>query len=63
MSGATGTACGRRNRNRNRGSLRATLSCDGTCLQADGFRLLGVPYSWLVASIRSFPLEQRSNDS
>jgi hypothetical protein len=54
MSGAAGTACGRRDRSR--GSLQATLSCDGTCLRADRFRLLGVPYSWLVASIEAFPV-------
>jgi hypothetical protein len=54
VSGPAGDACGRRDRNR--GSLQATLSCDGTCLRADRFRLLGVRYGWLVASIRSFPV-------
>jgi hypothetical protein len=50
----SGPACGRRDRSR--GSLQATLSCDGSCLRADRFRLLGVGYDWLVASIRSFPV-------
>jgi hypothetical protein len=54
VSGTTGTACGRRDRSR--GTLQGTLSCDGTCLRADRFRLLGVSYGWLVASIRSFPV-------
>lgn len=51
------TACGRRDRSR--GALQATLPCDGTCLRADRFRLLGVPYGWLVGSIRSFPVGPR----
>jgi hypothetical protein len=54
MSGPAGDACGRRDRNR--GPLQATLSCDGTCLQTDCFRLLGVRYGWLVASIKAFPV-------
>jgi hypothetical protein len=54
VSGPAGDACGRRDRNR--GSLQATLSCDGTCLRADRFRLLGVRYGWLVASIKAFPV-------
>lgn len=54
MSGTTGTACGRRDLSR--GSLLGTLSSDGTRLQADGFRLLGVPYGWLIASITTFPV-------
>jgi hypothetical protein len=54
MSGTAGTACG--GRDNGRGSLQATLSCDGSCLRADRFRLLGVPYGWLVASIKAFPL-------
>jgi hypothetical protein len=54
MSGTTGTACGRRDRSR--GSLQGTLSSDGAGLQAGGFRLLGVPYGWLIASIRNFPV-------
>lgn len=54
VSGPAGDACGRRNRSR--GSLQATLSCDGTCLRADRFRLLGVRYGWLVASIKAFPV-------
>jgi hypothetical protein len=54
VSGTTGTACGRRDRSR--GSLQGTLSGDGTRLRADGFRLLGVRYGWLVASIRNFPV-------
>jgi hypothetical protein len=57
VSGPAGDACGRRDRNR--GSLQATLSCDGSCLRADRFRLLGVGYSWLVASIRRFPVGPR----
>jgi hypothetical protein len=52
VSGTTGTACGRRDRSR--GSLQGSLSSDGTRLRTDGFRLLGVPYGWLVASIRTF---------
>ena len=54
LSGAAGPACGRRDRSR--GSLQATLSCDGSCLRADRFRLLGVGYGWLVGSIRRFPV-------
>jgi hypothetical protein len=54
VSGTTGTACGRRDRSR--GSLLGTLSSDGTRLQVDGFRLLGVSYGWLIASIRNFPV-------
>jgi hypothetical protein len=54
MSGTAGPACGRRDRSR--GSLQGTLSGDGTRLRADRFRLLGVAYGWLVASIRSFPV-------
>ena len=54
MSGTTGTACGRRDRSL--GSLQGTLSCDDTCLRADRFRLLGVPYGWLVVSIKAFPV-------
>jgi hypothetical protein len=54
VSGTTGSACGRRDRSR--GSLQGTLSSDGTRLRADGFRLLGVAYGWLVASIRTFPV-------
>ena len=54
MSGTTGPACG--HSGRNPGSLQATLSCDGTCLRADRFRLLGVPHGWLVGSIRSIPV-------
>jgi hypothetical protein len=53
-AGTAGTACG--GRDNGRGSLQATLSCDGSCLRADRFRLLGVPYGWLVASIKAFPL-------
>jgi hypothetical protein len=51
----SGPACGRRDRSR--GSLQATLSCDGSCLRADRFRLLGVGYGWLVASIRTVPVD------
>jgi hypothetical protein len=54
MSGTTGTGCGRRDRGQ--GSLQGTLSSDGTRLQVDGFRLLGVRYGWLFASIRNFPV-------
>jgi hypothetical protein len=54
MSGTAGTACG--GRDNGRGSLQATLSCDGSCLRADRFRLLGVLYGWLVVSIKAFPL-------
>jgi hypothetical protein len=54
-SGTTGTACGRRDRSRE--SLQATLSCDGGCLRADRFHLLGVRYGWLVASIKAFPVD------
>ena len=50
----SGIVCGRRDRSR--GSLQATLSGDGTRLRADSFRLLGVPYRRLVASIRTFPV-------
>jgi hypothetical protein len=53
-SGTTGTACGRRDRSR--GSLQGTLSSDGTRLRADGFRLLGIAYGRLVASVRNFPV-------
>lgn len=53
-SGTTGTACGRRDRSQ--GSLLGTLSSDGTRLQAGGFRLLGVRYGWLIASITTFPV-------
>jgi hypothetical protein len=49
ISGTTGTACGRRDRRR--GSLLGTLASDSTHLQDDRFRLLGVPYGWLTASI------------
>jgi hypothetical protein len=54
MSGKTGSACGRLNRRR--GSLLATTASDGTHLQADRFRLLGVPYGWLTGSITNFPI-------
>jgi hypothetical protein len=54
VSSTAGPACGRRRRIR--GSLQATLFCDGTCLRADRFRLLGVSYGWLIASIRTFPV-------
>jgi hypothetical protein len=54
MSGTTGTACGRRDRSR--GSLLGTLASDGTHLQADRFRLLGIPYGWLTVSITTFPV-------
>jgi hypothetical protein len=54
MSGTTGSACGRRDRSR--GSLLGTLASDGAHLQADRFRLLGVPYGWLTVSITTFPL-------
>jgi hypothetical protein len=54
MSDTTGSACGRRDRSR--GSLLGTLASDGTHLQADRFRLLGVSYGWLVASITTFPV-------
>jgi hypothetical protein len=54
MSGTTGTACGRRDRSR--GSLLGTLASDGIHLQADRFRLLGIPYGWLTASITTFPV-------
>jgi hypothetical protein len=53
MSGTSGSACGRRDRSR--GSVLATMASDGTHLQADRFRLLGVPYGSLVASITTFP--------
>jgi hypothetical protein len=54
MSGTTGTACGRRDRSR--GSLLGTLASDGSHLQADRFRLLGVSYGWLTANITNFPV-------
>jgi hypothetical protein len=54
ISGTSGSACGRRDRRR--GSLLATMASDGTHLQADRFRLLGVPYGSLVASITTFPV-------
>ena len=54
MSGTTGSAC--RRRDRSRGSLLATLASDGVHLQADRFRLLGVSYGWLTASITNFPV-------
>jgi hypothetical protein len=54
MSGTTGSACGRRDHSR--GSLLGTLASDGAHLQADRFRLLGVSYGWLVASITTFPV-------
>ena len=54
MSGTTGTACGRRDRSR--GSLLGTLASDGAHLQADRFRLLGIPYGWLTANITTFPV-------
>jgi hypothetical protein len=54
MSGTTGSACGRRDRSR--GSLLGTLASDGAHLQADRFRLLGVAYGWLTASITTFPV-------
>lgn len=53
-SGTTGTACGRRDRSRD--WLQGTLSSDGTRLRAVGFRLLGVSYGWLTASITTFPV-------
>jgi hypothetical protein len=56
MSGTTGTACGRRDRSR--GSLLGTLASDGSHLQADRFRLLGVAYGWLTVSITNFPVTQ-----
>ena len=54
MSGTTGSACGRRDRSR--GSLLGTLASDGAHLQADRFRLLGIPYGWLTASITNYPV-------
>jgi hypothetical protein len=54
MSGTTGTACGRRDRSR--GSLLGTLASDGAHLRADRFRLLGIPYGWLTASITNYPV-------
>ena len=54
MSGTTGSACGRRDRSR--GSLLGTLASDGAHLQADRFRLLGVPYGWLTANITTYPV-------
>jgi hypothetical protein len=54
MSGTAGTACGRRDRSR--GSLLGTLASDGAHLQADRFRLLGIPYGWLTASITNYPV-------
>jgi hypothetical protein len=54
LSGKTGTACGRRDRSH--GSLLGTLASDGTHLQADRFRLLGIPYGWLTANITTFPV-------
>jgi hypothetical protein len=54
MSGTTGSACGRRDHSR--GSLLGTLASDGAHLQADRFRLLGVRYGWLTASITTFPV-------
>jgi hypothetical protein len=54
MSGTTAGACGRRDRSR--GSLLGTLASDGIHLQADRFRLLGVAYGWLTASITTFPV-------
>ena len=56
MSGTTGSACGRRDRSR--GSLLGTLASDGIHLhlQADRFRLLGIPYGWLTVSITTFPV-------
>ena len=54
MSGTTGSACGRRDRSR--GSLLGTLASDGAHLQADRFRLLGVAYGWLTASITNYPV-------
>jgi hypothetical protein len=54
MSGTTGTACGRRDRSR--GSLLGTLASDGSHLQANRFRLLGVAYGWLTANITTFPV-------
>ena len=54
MSGTTGSACGRRDRSR--GSLLGTLASDGAHLQADRFRLLGIPYGWLTANITTYPV-------
>jgi hypothetical protein len=54
MSGTTRSACGRRDRSR--GSLLGTLASDGAHLQADRFRLLGVPYGWLTVSITTYPV-------
>jgi hypothetical protein len=54
MSGTTRSACGRRDRSR--GSLLGTLASDGAHLQADRFRLLGIPYGWLTVSITTYPV-------
>jgi hypothetical protein len=48
-SGPTDTACGRRDSSQ--GPLVGTLSGDGNRLQAARFRLLGVAYGWLTATI------------
>ena len=50
----SGTGCG--HRDLSRGSLVATVFTDGIHLQADRFRLLGVPYGWLTGSITNFPV-------
>jgi hypothetical protein len=50
-SGATGTACGRRDILQ--GSLLGTLSSDGNRLRTGSFHLLGVAYGWLTATIVS----------
>jgi hypothetical protein len=50
----SGTACGRRDISQ--GSLLGTLSSDGPRLQAGSFRLLGVSYGWLSATITNTPV-------
>jgi hypothetical protein len=52
MSGATGTAGGVATTAEDR--CWAPWPGDGTHLQADRFRLLGVSYAWLTASITTF---------
>jgi hypothetical protein len=52
MSGTTGTAGGVATTAEDR--CRAPWPGDGTHLQADRFRLLGVSYGWLTASITTF---------
>ena len=52
MSGTTGTACGVATTAEDR--CWAPWPGDGTHLQADRFRLLGVSYGWLTASITTF---------